>query len=238
MNNPSITGNDASQPATALEMSDVCFSYPGGEEALRGINFSITTGEKVGLLGLNGSGKSTLLLHTNALLLPDSGEVRIDGVTTSRKTVAEIRRKVGMVFQDSDDQLFMPTVEADVAFGPKNMGLTNEEIGSRVNEALKATGTEMLRDRPPFQLSGGQKKMVALATVLSMKPSILVMDEPTSGLDYEARERFAEIVGSLPHTILMSSHDIDLIRKLCKRAIVVKEGRVVYDGPIDMLSYP
>ena len=178
----------------ALEMKDVKFAYPDGHKALRGISFTIMPNEKVGLLGLNGSGKSTILLHTNALLLPDSGTVSVCGTVADRLTAPEIRRNVGMVFQDSDDQLFMPTVEADVAFGPRNMGLDKDEIAMRVDEALAMTGTEKLRGRAPFQLSGGQKKMVALATVLSMKPSILVMDEPTSGLDYDAREKFIGIV--------------------------------------------
>ncbi len=222
----------------ALEFENVRFTYPDGVEALRGVTFSISQGEKVGLLGLNGSGKSTLLLHTNALLLPDSGTVRVEGIRTDRKNAGEVRRRVGMVFQDADDQLFMPTVEADVAFGPKNMGLDNAEISSRVEEALNATGTEDLRHRAPFQLSGGQKRMVSVATVLSMRPSILVMDEPTSGLDYEARGRFIEIMSALPHTLLMSTHEIDLVHKLCTRAIVMKEGGVIFDGPTDNLIYP
>lgn len=233
-----MTDHSEKTVVPALEMSDVRFSYPGGNEVLRGISFSIMPGEKVGLLGLNGSGKSTILLHTNALLLPDSGTVSVDGLITGRKTATAIRRKVGMVFQDSDDQLFMPTVEADVAFGPRNMGLNNDEIAARVDEALMITGMEALRTRPPFQLSGGQKKMVALATVLSMDPSILVMDEPTSGLDYESRDRFAGIVTSLPHTLLMSTHDSDLVTKLCGRAIVVTEGQIIFDGPVSQLNYP
>lgn len=222
----------------ALEFADVHFAYPSGQEALRGVSFSIMPGEKVGLLGLNGSGKSTLLLHTDALLLADSGTVAVGGIVASKANAAEIRREVGMVFQNSDDQLFMPTVEADVAFGPKNMGLTDAEIAQRVDEALTATTMTALRLRPPFQLSGGQKKMAALATVLSMRPSILVMDEPTSGLDAVAYGRFVEIVGALPHTLLMSTHNIGLVRKLCHRAIVLNEGRVVYDGPVENLNYP
>lgn len=222
----------------ALEMTDVHYAYPSGPAALRGISMSVKTGEKVGILGLNGSGKSTLLLHTNALLLPDSGKVVVDGIVSDKTTASGIRRRVGMVFQNSDDQLFMPTVESDVAFGPKNMGLTDNEISTRVDEALAVTGMESLRKRPPFQLSGGQKKMVAMATVLSMRPSILVMDEPTSGLDYLSYNRFIEIVSSLPHTLLISTHDISLVQKLCHRAIVLNEGQIIYDGPVENLNYP
>lgn len=221
-----------------LELTDVRYSYPSGDEALRGVSLRIMPGEKVGLLGLNGSGKSTLLLHTNALLLADSGTVAVDGVVASKATARELRRKVGMVFQNSDDQLFMPTVETDVAFGPKNMGLSDKEIAARVDEALAATGITQLRSRPPFQLSGGQKKMAALATVLSMRPSVLVMDEPTEGLDFQAYARFVEIVSALPHTLLMSSHNIGLVRELCQRAIVLNEGRIVYDGSVENLDYP
>ncbi len=222
----------------ALEFNDVCFSYPGGDEVLRHISFSIQPGEKVALVGLNGSGKSTLLLHTNGLLLPDSGTVSVNGKVIDRKNVEECRKSVGMVFQNADDQLFMPTVEADVAFGPRNMGLNEEEIKRRVGRALQQTGCSELKDRTPFHLSGGQKKMVSIATVLSMEPDILVFDEPTSGLDFAAEAQFIGIVDRLPHTILMSSHDMDLIRRLCTRAILMEHGSISYDGPIDTLPYP
>ena len=222
----------------ALEFRNVSFAYPGGCEALHNVSFSIAEGERVALLGLNGSGKSTLLLHTNALLHPSSGEVMIDGTTVTRKNEGVARRSVGMVFQDSDDQLFMPTVEADVAFGPRNMGLDNQEIAARVEEALRLTGCTELKNRQPFQLSGGQKKMVSIATVLSMRPETLVMDEPTSGLDYEARGRFIEIISALPHTLLMASHDMELVRSLCDRAIIIEKGRIVDDRPLDEITYP
>lgn len=221
----------------AIEFCDVRFAYPGGDDALRGVSLTIMPGEKVAITGLNGSGKSTLLLHTNGLLLANSGEVRVDGLTVTRSTAPEARKKVGMVFQNSDDQLFMPTVEADIAFGPKNMGLSDDEIALRVNEALSATGIEHLRKRAPFRLSGGQKKMAAIATVLSMRPGVLVMDEPTSGLDYEARERFKEIISRLPHTLLLSTHEPDLVRELCTRVVVMKEGRIAYDGPARSFTF-
>ena len=205
---------------------------------LRDISFSIEKGEKVALVGLNGSGKSTLLLHTNGLLMADSGTVLINGVAITSKTVGHARQAVGMVFQNADDQLFMPTVEADVAFGPRNMGLPEEEVKRRVENALKQTTCQDLKDRAPFHLSGGQKKMVSVATVLSMEPEILVFDEPTSGLDFAAEAQFISIVDRLPHTVLMSTHDMDLARRLCTRAILMDRGSIAYDGPIDTLPYP
>lgn len=223
---------------TALRFNDVCFSYPGGREVLRGVSFEIRHGEKVALVGLNGSGKSTLLLHTNGLLSPDSGSVEVNGTAISPENADEARKAVGMVFQNSDDQLFMPTVEADVAFGPRNMGLTEEETARRVDEALRLTCCEALRDRQPFRLSGGQKRMVSIATVLSMRPGILVFDEPTSGLDFAARARFISIIDRLPHTLLMSTHDMELAGRLCSRAIVIGHGRITYDGPVETLPYP
>lgn len=143
-----------------------------------------------------------------------------------------------MVFQDSDDQLFMPTVEADVAFGPRNMGLSDSEVDERVEKALAMTGCSALRDRPPFKLSGGQKRMVSIATVLSMSPRILVFDEPTSGLDFAARAQFISIVDRLPHTVFMSTHDMELVNRLCTRAIVMEHGAIAYDGPVETLPYP
>ena len=222
----------------ALQFQDVSFSYPGGHYVLRDISFSIEKGEKVAIVGLNGSGKSTLLLHTNGLLIADSGTVSVNGKVIDRKNVEECRKSVGMVFQNADDQLFMPTVEADVAFGPRNMGLSEEEIKRRVEKALRQTGCSELKDRAPFHLSGGQKKMASIATVLAMEPSILVFDEPTSGLDFAAEAQFIVIVDRLPHTILMSTHDMDLARRLCTRAILMDRGSIAYDGPIDTLPYP
>lgn len=221
-----------------LKFNDVCFTYPGGAEALRHISFSMNEGERVALLGLNGSGKSTLQLHTNGLLLPTTGEVVVKGETLSEKTVAKARQTIGMVFQNSDDQLFMPTVEADVAFGPQNMGLGKEEIAARVDKALTDVGMSDFRTRAPFQLSGGQKRMVAIATVLSMTPDLLVLDEPTSSLDYSATDRFVALMESLPHALLMSTHDLALARKLCTRALVMRGGELVFDGPIADLTYP
>lgn len=222
----------------AIQFKDVSFSYPGGRQVLNHVSLSIMPGEKVALVGLNGSGKSTLLLHTNGLLMADSGTVEINGEVITRKSVEECRQKVGMVFQNADDQLFMPTVEADVAFGPRNMGLSEEEVRRRVDHALRVTGCTDFRQSAPFRLSGGQKKMASIATVLSMEPDILVLDEPTSGLDFAAEAQFVSIIDRLPHTMLMSTHDMALVNRLCTRAILMENGTVTYDGPADTLPYP
>lgn len=224
--------------ALLLSFSHVSFSYDKSLEVLKDITFTLHKGEKVALLGLNGAGKSTLMLHINGLLVPDKGRVLINGFDTSSKSVYEIRKLVGLVFQNPDDQLFMPTVKDDVAFGPRNMNLSPEEVEERVNEALEITHTKSLENRMPFELSGGQKKAVSIATVLSMTPELIVFDEPTSGLDYEATNNFISIVKSLPQATLISTHDIDLAKFLCQRAIVLKNGEISYDGDIQSLNYP
>jgi cobalt/nickel transport system ATP-binding protein len=182
------------------------------------------------LVGANGAGKSTLLLHTNGLLMPSQGEVVMGGITLTRRTLPLVRQSVGLVFQDSDNQLFMPTVEEDVAFGPANMRLEPEEIRRRVTEALDAVGALDLREASPFRLSGGQKKRVAIATVLAMEPSVLVMDEPTSNLDPRARRQIIDLIRHFSHTTLVATHDMEMVLDLCDRTIVMKEGRIVADG--------
>lgn len=219
-----------------LRFTDVHFAYPGGQEVLRGVDFLITHGEKVALLGLNGAGKSTILLHTNGLLMPSLGEVNVGGIPVTSKTVRNIRQNVGLVFQNPDDQLFMSSVEEDVAFGPLNMGLDDDEVERRVSTALERVGALDLRDRSPLKLSGGQKKRVAIATVLSMEPSVLVLDEPTAELDLEARQQVCEIIKSFDHTCLIATHDMALARELCTRAIVIADGRVISDGPVDEVT--
>ncbi len=214
-----------------IQFSDVHYRYPNGYEALSGVTFRVTHGEKVALLGLNGAGKSTLLLHTNGLLLPSQGEVNIGDVPVRKSTMRLVRQAVGMVFQNPDDQLFMPTVADDVAFGPQNMGLPPDEVSRRVSLALAYVGATDLADRPPFELSGGQKRMAAIATVLSMEPDILVMDEPTANLDSSARRRLLNILHSFRHTMLVATHDLDMALELCPRAILLDHGRVAADGP-------
>ena len=213
-----------------LRFDDVHYRYPNGYEALCGVSFCITHGEKVALVGANGAGKSTLLLHTNGLLMPSQGGVVLGGIALTRRTLPLVRQSVGLVFQDSDNQLFMPTVEEDVAFGPSNMRLEPEEIRRRVTEALDAVGALDLRGESPFRLSGGQKKRVAIATVLSMEPSVLVMDEPTSNLDPRARRQIIDLIRRFSHTTLIATHDMEMVLDLCDRTIVMKEGRIVADG--------
>lgn len=218
-----------------LRFEQVHYRYPNGHEALRGVSFEITHGEKAALVGVNGAGKSTLLLHTNGLLLPASGRVVLGGMTLTRKTLPLVRQSVGLVFQDPDNQLFMPTVEEDVAFGPANMGLTPGEIEQRVAEALEAVGAAHLRKASPNQLSGGQKKSVSIATVLSMQPSVLVMDEPTSNLDPRARRQTIDLIRRFSHTTLIATHDMELVLDLCTRMLVMKDGRIVADGATESL---
>ena len=213
-----------------LRFDDVHYRYPNGYEALCGVSFCITHGEKVALVGANGAGKSTLLLHTNGLLIPSQGEVVMGGIKLTRRTLPLVRQSVGLVFQDSDNQLFMPTVEEDVAFGPSNMRLEPEEIRRRVTEALDAVGALHLRGASPFRLAGGQKKRVAIATVLSMEPSVLVMDEPTSNLDPRARRQIIDLIRRFGHTTLIATHDMEMVLDLCDRTIVMKQGRIVADG--------
>lgn len=212
-----------------IQFSNVSYVYPNGYKALDDVTFRITHGEKVALLGLNGAGKSTLMLLTNGLLLPSEGEISIGGVPVTGKTLRLVRQAVGMVFQNPDDQLFMPTVEEDIAFGPINMGLSQEEVRKRVDGALRAVGLEEIGKRAPFQLSGGQKRMAAIATVLSMEPNILVLDEPTSNLDHKARRDLMEIIRNFMHTTLIATHDLELVTELCSRSIVLEKGRVIAD---------
>ncbi|MDE6097864.1 MAG: energy-coupling factor ABC transporter ATP-binding protein, partial [Muribaculaceae bacterium] len=214
-----------------IQFNNVHYRYPGGYEALSGVSFRVTHGEKVALLGLNGAGKSTLLLHTNGLLLPSEGEVNVGDVPVEKKTLPLVRRTVGMVFQNADDQLFMPTVYDDVAFGPRNMDLPTDEVDRRVRLALDAVGATELAGRPSFELSGGQKRAVSIATVLSMEPDILVMDEPTANLDSGARRRLLNILHGFGHTMLVATHDLDMALELCPRAILLDHGKVASDGP-------
>jgi len=213
-----------------VELKELRHTYPDGTVALDGVTFTITHGESVGIIGANGAGKSTLLLHLNGCLTADSGEVRIGHTLLTRETLAEIRRTVGMVFQDPDDQLFMPTVFDDVAFGPCNLGLSRLEVEERVTTALARVDAGHLRDKPPYHLSGGEKKRVAIATVLSMEPNILVLDEPTSGLDPFARRQLMQLMREFHHTKIFTSHDLDMVMELCDRVIVLGHGRLRADG--------
>lgn len=214
-----------------IEVKNLAYAYPDGTKALYNISFRITHGESVAVVGANGAGKSTLLSHLNGVLTPVSGTVRIGDYPLTKGTLPQIRRSVGMVFQDPDDQLFMPTVFDDVAFGPLNMGLPVSEVEERVMSALETVGASDLKDRPPYRLSGGQKRAVAIATVLAMAPDILVMDEPSAGLDPFARRKLIELLHSFRHTKIIATHDLDLVLDLCERTIVLKDGLIIADGP-------
>ncbi|MDE5815636.1 MAG: energy-coupling factor ABC transporter ATP-binding protein [Alistipes sp.] len=216
-----------------LRFERVSYRYPDAHEALHDISFELRHGEKAAVVGVNGAGKSTLLLHTDGLLLPTSGRIVVGGMPITKRTLPVIRRTVGYVFQQPDDQLFMPTVGEDVAFGPANMGLDEAEIDRRVVEALTAVGAESLHDRSPAHLSGGQKKRVAIATVLALGPSVLGMDEPTAALDPQARRQLIDLIRGFSHTTLIATHDMELVRELCTRVLVLHRGTLAADGPAD-----
>jgi cobalt/nickel transport system ATP-binding protein len=214
-----------------VEIQDLHYTYPDGTPALRGISLRITHGESLAIIGANGAGKSTLLRHLNGCLIPEAGTIRVGGFPLTKKTLQQVRRTVGMVFQDPDDQLFMPLVRDDVAFGPLNLGLPPEEVEERVQQALATVGAAHLTSRPPYRLSAGEKRSVAIASVLSMDPSILVMDEPSSHLDPRARRQLIELLKSFRHTKIIATHDLDMALDLCSRTAVLRDGRVAADGP-------
>lgn len=214
-----------------VEVKDLKYHYPDGTAALQGVSFLLTHGEAVAIIGANGAGKSTLLLHLNGCLMPQAGEVRIGGLPLNKNTLSHVRRTVGMVFQDPDDQLFMPIVYDDVAFGPLNLGLPPAEVDQLVKDSLARVGASHLQDRPPYRLSGGEKRAVAIASVLAMSPDILVMDEPSAALDPKTRRQLIELLKTFKHTRIIATHDLDLVLDLCSRVIVFKEGHVVADGP-------
>jgi cobalt/nickel transport system ATP-binding protein len=215
----------------AVEVKGLAYSYPDGSPALRRVDLAIEPGERVALLGPNGAGKTTLVLHLNGILLPSAGEIRIGGMPVAKANLKEIRRRVGIVFQDPDDQLFMPTVRDDVAFGPANLGLRGEDLDEAVRTALGAVGMSGAAGRPPHHLSFGQRRRVALATVLAMDPQILVLDEPTSNLDPAARRDLADILVTLPVTAIIVTHDLPYALELCPRSVILNDGVVVADGP-------
>ena len=214
----------------ALEVSSLSYTYPDGHHALFAVDLSVLPGERVALLGPNGAGKTTLILHLNGVIAAQTGSVRVMGMEVEKRHLQEIRKRVGLVFQDPDDQLFMSSVREDVAFGPANLGFRGEDRDARVAGALAAVGMEAHADRPPHHLSFGQRRRVAVATVLSMEPDILVLDEPTSNLDPAGRRELTEVLDELPLTILMATHDLPYAAQMCERAIVMDEGAIVADG--------
>ncbi|MBK8901525.1 MAG: ABC transporter ATP-binding protein [Anaerolineaceae bacterium] len=217
-----------------LEVTNLSFAYPDGHQALHGVNFSIGAGQKVALVGPNGAGKSTLMLHLNGLLTGE-GTLAVAGLPIAKENLPLIRSKVGMVFQNPDDQLFSPTVFDDVAFGPLHMGYPEAEVRQRVARALAQVNMAEFETRLSHHLSIGQKKRVAIATVLSMDPEILVLDEPSAGLDPRARRSLINLLRELPLTMLVSTHDMLLVQELFPRMIVMDEGRMVADGDTAVL---
>ena len=217
----------------AIDVRDLRFSYPDGRQALKGVSFQLRKGEKVAILGPNGAGKSTFLLHINGLL-HGTGAINIMGrpvVESDKKGLRELRALVGLVFQDPDDQLFSPTVYDDVAFGPIYMGLPGDEIDRRVDEALRQVGLDGYTGRMPFHLSGGEKKRAAIATVLSMRPELLVLDEPSAGLDPRARRGLIRLLDRLDQTILITTHDMHMVKEIFPRSVIMDGGVVVADAP-------
>ena len=220
-----------------LDVQGLAFAYPDGHQALFGVDLHVHEGERVALLGPNGAGKTTLVLHLNGILTAGAGSVTVSGLPVAKEHLKEIRRRVGIVFQDPDDQLFLGTVRQDVAFGPANLGLKGAALDRRVMEALEQVGMADFVDRPPHHLSYGQRRRVAVATVLAMEPEILVLDEPSSNLDPASRRELADILRSLDVTVLMVTHDLPYALELCPRSVVLSEGVVVADRPtFDVLT--
>jgi cobalt/nickel transport system ATP-binding protein len=215
----------------ALDVRDLAFAYPDGHVALDGVDLRVDEGERLAVLGPNGAGKTTLVLALNGINAASRGTVAVGGLAVVEENLPEVRRRVGIVFQDPDDQLFMPTVRDDVAFGPANLGLRGDELEARTAEALAAVGMGAVADRSPHHLSFGERRRVALATVLAMRPQVLVLDEPSSNLDPQARRELAEIVLGLDVTTVLVTHDLPYALQLCGRAVVLDGGRIVVDGP-------
>ncbi len=233
------TAGPEPHPSTgvAVEVSGVRYTYPDGHRALDGVDLRVRAGERVALLGPNGAGKTTLMLHLNGVLTPTEGTVSIYGTAVDKKSLRAVRRQVGVVFQDPDDQLFMPTLAEDVAFGPANFGVEGQALAERVEEALAAVGMSEQAGRSPHHLSGGQRRRGALASVLACRPDVLVLDEPSANLDPVARRELAETLIGLDTTMIVVTHDLPYAAQLCDRAVIVDDGRVVADGAIlDVLA--
>ena len=217
------------------EVKNLKYTYSNGKEAVSDISFKIYHGEAVGIIGANGAGKSTLLMLLMGIMHPQEGQVSIGEVKMTSKTIPSIRQRIGMVFQDPNNQLFMTSVYDDVAFGPRNSGLSEDEVAQRVQHALELVGIEHLKTRAPYHLSEGEKRAASIATVLSMQPDILVMDEPTSSLDPKSRRRFIKLIKEFKHTRIITSHDLDMVYDTCERIIVLKNGLIAADGPAEVI---
>lgn len=218
-----------------LSTENLSFTYPDGTQALKNINIEIEKGEKVAIIGPNGAGKSTLFSHFNGLTEPTSGRVKIEGkpISFEKDELLKVRQKVGIVFQDPNDQLFAPTVKEDIAFGPMNLGLSYDEVEKRVEDALKMVGMENYEDKTPHHLSGGQQKRIAIAGIIAMKPELMILDEPTAGLDPDGVEKVLNIMNQLNEegmTLIISSHDIDMISKYADKIFVLYNGEIIESG--------
>ena len=213
-----------------IEFKDVTFSYNDNYPILSDINLKIKDNESIGIIGANGVGKSTFLKLLVGIELGYRGNIIIDELKMEKKNLSKIREKIGYVFQDSDNQLFMPTIYEDVAFAPRNYGFSKEEVNKRTEEALKSVEIEKLKDKPIYHLSGGEKKLASIATILSMKPEILIFDDPTVALDPRNRRKFIEVLNSLKGTKIVTSHDLDLIYDTCDRTILIADGKIIFDG--------
>jgi len=218
-----------------LAVEGLGYGYPGGEPVLHDVRFELPPGERLALLGANGAGKSTLLLHLNGLLVPDTGTVTVGETRVTPETLREVRRQVGLVFQDPDDQLFLPTLLEDVAFGPLNDGATPAEAERAARRLLSRLGLEGAAERAAHHLSGGEKRLASLATALVMEPGLLVLDEPTAGLDARARRRVVDLLRERRETLIVATHDLDVARALCHSALVLSGGRVAAHGSTRMI---
>jgi len=237
---PAAQAEKSSPAPHAIEIRDLHFHYPNSDGSLHGISFTVAQGECVAVIGPNGAGKSTLLLHLNGILPEGNaadrgGEVRVFGNAIGPKNLAQVRRDVGLLFQEPDDQLFCPTVYEDVAFGPRQFGLSEQQVAERVGRCLAYVGLEGFDQRSPNRLSGGEKKRVALAGVLACEPKVLVLDEPTAGLDPRGRREFMALVKDLPATRIIATHDLEMVVQLCPRVILLDAGEVVADGEASKL---
>lgn len=219
--------------SAVIEVMDLSYRYEDGTEALRGIDFTLQAGECVAVLGANGSGKTTFVLHLNGLLIPSKGSLKVCGMEVNKAHLARVRQRVGLVFQDSDEQLFMPTVIEDVMFGPLNQGLGAEEAEHRARRALEQTGIAKLAARAPYHLSSGEKRRASLAGILAMDPEVLVLDEPTTFLDPPGQRDLRDLLKALPQAKLIVTHDIPFARALASRAVFFEAGRIAAEGAVD-----
>ena len=219
-----------------LTINNVTVEYPDGTKAINNLSLNVKSGEKLALIGANGAGKSTLMLAIEGIL-DSTGEIKIDDLVVDSKNIVKVRQQVGMLFQNPDDQLFMATIYDDIAFGPRNAGLDEESVKYRVEDRLKLLNIEHLKDKTALKLSGGEKRMAALATVLAMKPSVMLLDEPTAFLDPKARRNLINVLNSLPHTMLIATHGLTFAKEVCREAVVIKDGNFFAKGNCDEILY-